>query len=101
LRLHQLQKNKKMDISTYKRNQIEKIAKDIRNIVLGTKTENRKDLIHNYLCTFLHSWEWRFVEDEKPHTGRVGAIIEMKDCFRINYRCGYGKWNYAPVIELS
>lgn len=29
------------------------------------------------------------------------SIMEMKGKFRVNFRCGYGRNNYAPCIEIS
>lgn len=36
-----------------------------------------------------------------PHTGRSFFVKEMKDAYRINIRCGYGRWNYAPCMEVA
>jgi len=41
-------------------------------------------------------------EDEKPHRGAAFFVKEMADkTFRINYRCGYSQWNYAPVLIVT
>ena len=37
---------------------------------------------------------------EKPCVGRCLGVKQMKDRVRINYRCGYGRYNYAPCIEV-
>ena len=37
---------------------------------------------------------------EKPCVGRCLGVKVMKDRVRINYRCGYGRYNYAPCIEI-
>ena len=39
--------------------------------------------------------------EEKPHTGAAFRVVEMKDHYRINFRCGYGKHNYAPVLFIQ
>lgn len=41
-----------------------------------------------------------FCEDEKPAKGAAWSIIEMKTVYRVQVRCGYGKHNYAPCIEI-
>lgn len=38
---------------------------------------------------------------QKPCKGASFSVIELKNRFRINYRCGYGKCNYAPCVEVS
>lgn len=37
---------------------------------------------------------------EKPSTGRCLGLTFLKDRVRIGYRCGYGRYNYAPCIEV-
>lgn len=37
---------------------------------------------------------------EKPAAGRCWAVLEMKDVYRVNVRCGYGKFNYAPCVHI-
>ena len=39
-------------------------------------------------------------EDQKPCKGAAWSIIELKDVYRVQVRCGYGKWNYAPCVEI-
>ena len=39
-------------------------------------------------------------DKDKPAAGRAFAVIELSDRFRINYRCGYSRYNYAPCIEV-
>lgn len=38
---------------------------------------------------------------EKPMFGANGSIKEMKDRVRIQYKSGYGKYNYAPCLEIT
>lgn len=38
---------------------------------------------------------------EKPAKGANLSIICLKTKYRINYRCGYSRYNYAPCIEIS
>lgn len=37
---------------------------------------------------------------EKPAKGANLSIIKMKGKYRVNYRCGYSRNNYAPCIEI-
>lgn len=71
-----------------------------RNTKLRDSLETRKD----YLVTLL---DFEFARDkiiicnkDKPAAGRSFAVIELLDRFRINYRCGYSRYNYAPCIEI-
>jgi hypothetical protein len=41
------------------------------------------------------------VYDEKPAKGKSFSVIEMVDRYRVNVRCGYGKHNYAPCVEIK
>jgi len=38
--------------------------------------------------------------EDKPSKGASYSVTELSDRFRINYRCGYSRNNYAPVIEV-
>lgn len=38
---------------------------------------------------------------DKPAKGLSFFVREMKDCYRVNVRCGYGRHNYAPCVEIS
>lgn len=38
---------------------------------------------------------------QKPCKGASFSVIELKNSFRINYRCGYGMYNYAPCVEVK
>ena len=42
-----------------------------------------------------------FPDKEKPCKGASFTVIELKNIFRINVRCGYGKFNYAPCLEIN
>ena len=37
----------------------------------------------------------------KPHTGASFRVKEFKKEYRINYKSGYGRHNYAPVLIIS
>ncbi len=39
--------------------------------------------------------------DLKPHTGAAFNVVPMSDHYRVNFRCGYGKHNYAPVLFIQ
>ena len=38
---------------------------------------------------------------EVPSKGANLSIISLKNAFRVNFRCGYGRNNYAPCVEIS
>ena len=38
---------------------------------------------------------------ERNCTGRCLGIVHLKNKIRVNYRCGYGRYNYAPCIEIK
>ena len=38
---------------------------------------------------------------EVPAKGANLSIISLKNTFRVNFRCGYGRNNYAPCVEIS
>ncbi len=38
---------------------------------------------------------------DKPAKGMSFFVKEMKECYRVNVRCGYGRYNYAPCVEIS
>lgn len=38
---------------------------------------------------------------EVPAKGANLSIIELKDKYRVNFRCGYSRNNYAPCIEIT
>lgn len=40
------------------------------------------------------------VVGDKHHKGQAFFAIEMKNVVRVNYRCGHGKYNYAPCVEV-
>lgn len=41
-----------------------------------------------------------FVGD-KPAKGISFFVSKMKNSVRVNVRCGYGKFNYAPCVEIK
>lgn len=38
---------------------------------------------------------------EKPCAGAAYSIITLRDRYRVNFRCGYGRHNYAPCVEIT
>lgn len=61
----------------------------------GRREEIAKEIIFNYVG-------WNFTElGEVPACGANGSVKEMAETYRIQYRCGYGKWNYAPCLEIK
>jgi hypothetical protein len=40
-------------------------------------------------------------EGAVPSRGAAFSVKEMKRHYRINYRCGYGRWNYAPCLSVK
>lgn len=58
----------------------------------------------NYLLTLLDIEIPRskiiICQAEKPSDGSSFSVKELSDRFRINYRCGNSRYNYAPCIEV-
>ena len=80
---------------------IEKIEKAIKlaktEIRKNTSIEDRKEVFSQRLAM----QGLRFEEiGEKPVGGACFTIKSMKGKYRVNYRCGYGKYNYAPCFEI-
>jgi len=40
-------------------------------------------------------------EGSVPSRGAAFSVKEMERHYRINYRCGYGRWNYAPCLSVK
>lgn len=41
------------------------------------------------------------VYDHLRNTGRAFGVTVLKDKYRISFRCGYGRYNYAPCVEVE
>lgn len=71
-----------------------------RNTKINDSLEERK----NYLLTLLDIDIPRskivICDKDKPAQGASFSVIELSDRFRINYRCGYSRNNYAPCVEV-
>ena len=80
--------------------QIQKAAQTAKSKTLGQKLP-----IHARLDAFeLELSKFNIVcssVETKPSKGASFSIIEMKDVYRVQIRCGYGKYNYAPCVEIS
>ena len=71
-----------------------------RNTKLNDSLETRKDYLFTLLDIEFPRTQIIFCDKDKPAAGRSFAVIELSDRFRINYRCGYSRYNYAPCIEI-
>lgn len=90
-----------MNLSPNNRNLIEKLANEIRNATINMKNiSQREDAVKEILNKFEYSHFRSDFVGEVPAKGANGSFTEMKNRVRIQYRCGYGKWNYAPCIEV-
>jgi hypothetical protein len=82
---------------------VEKMADKIRNRTMNMKSiDDREAEVNEVIVTMCHliaSEDISFV-GEVPASGANGAITEMATKFRVQYRCGYGRNNYAPCIEI-
>jgi hypothetical protein len=77
----------------------QKIACIIAQATMYQKT-NRKAIVKKLMSEQYPSLSYIFV-GEVPSKGANGRCIDMKKAYRINYRCGYGPYNYAPCIEIE
>ena len=75
-------------------------SKTKNSVRINTSMEDRKDLLIKNIKALDSSATVLDPTNEKPARGGAFYVIEMSDRFRINYRCGYGRHNYAPVIEV-
>ena len=90
-----------MLLSQYKQEELEKISLDLRTLLLNKKSLSlRKSIIVEYFENTPCSFNYWFSEKELPSTGRLCGLKEMNNHIRMNIRCGYGKYNYAPCIIL-
>ena len=71
---------------------------------MNTKRSDSLEIRKDYLFTLLDIEFPRtqivFCDKDKPAAGASFTVIELSDRFRINYRCGYSRYNYAPCIEV-
>ena len=80
---------------------IEKAAKTAkRNTKRNDSLETRKDYLLSLLDIEINMSKIIICDDEKPCAGAAFTVKKLKDRYRINYRCGYGTYNYAPCIEI-
>lgn len=78
---------------------VEKIANEIRTATLNMKKiEEREAKVDDIMNEYNIRYE--FLGDV-PAKGANGSIKKMKASYRIQYRCGYSKHNYAPSIEIE
>jgi len=80
---------------------LEKINKAIeaskKEINKNTSLEDRYEVFASHLSMQGLRFEGA---GEKPVGGACFTVKSMKGKYRINYRCGYGKYNYAPCIDV-
>lgn len=89
-------KNSKVTIETAR-----KIAGEIYTATYGLKKiEKREEIVKKIMADKFPEIEYKFI-GEKCHAGRNGAAKVARGGFRINYRCGYSKHNYAPCILVQ
>jgi hypothetical protein len=67
----------------------------------NTSLEKRCELLLNSLLSEgINADNIILCQDDKPARGAAFSVIEMADRYRVNYRCGYSRHNYAPCIEI-
>lgn len=80
---------------------IDKIRIAIQKATKETKKTSTLDERYDILAGYLSMQGLRFEDvGEKPAKGANLSIVTMKGKFRVNYRCGYSRHNYAPCIEI-
>lgn len=67
----------------------------------NTKMSERVSILKHQLIDVGIKESDIFLVGEKPAKGAVFSVIELKDRFRVNYRCGYSRNNYAPCVEIK
>lgn len=69
----------------------------------GRKAINSLSIRKNIIVQLLEERGYVVADlGEKSHSGQAWRVKKSKgNKFRINYRCGYGRHNYAPVLEVS
>jgi hypothetical protein len=60
---------------------------------------DRKLIVRDIMRKYFPNVAYQFV-GEVPAKGANASLMNMKDRYRINYRCGYSRNNYAPCIEI-
>lgn len=66
-----------------------------------TKRNSTVEQRYEILANHLRKQNLKFEDvGEKPAKGANLSIIKMKGKYRVNYRCGYSRNNYAPCIEI-
>lgn len=81
-------------------NNITKAAQIAKSLTFGQKLseESRIEIFKTELAKFgLVCEEIGTV----PNKGASFSVVEMKNSYRVNVRCGYGKHNYAPCVEIK
>jgi len=73
------------------------ISKSKLEISKASTLEERYESLANHLC--MQNLRFDLV-GEKPAKGANLSVITMKGKYRVNYRCGYGRNNYAPCVEI-
>ena len=64
---------------------------------INSTLDERYEILANHLC--MQNLRFDNV-GEKPARGANLSIIKMKGKYRVNYRCGYSRNNYAPCVEI-
>jgi hypothetical protein len=81
-------------------NKITKAAQIAKSLTFGQKLseESRIEILKTELVKFGLTCE--FIGNA-PNKGASFSVVEMKTAYRVNVRCGYGKHNYAPCVEIK
>jgi hypothetical protein len=80
---------------------IEQAAKTAkRNTKVNDTLEERWDYLTTLLDIEIPRAKIITCAKEKPCAGAAFSVIELSDRFRVNYRCGYSRHNYAPCVEI-
>ena len=80
---------------------IEKIAKAAKkNTKRNDSMKTRRDYLFTLLEVEISRRKIIVCDDEMPCAGAAFTVKELSDRYRVNYRCGYGRHNYAPCIEI-
>jgi len=78
-----------------------KIEKAIEKTKLEINKATSIDDRYEVFAAYLSMQNLRFERvGEKPAKGASFSIIKLKRKYRVNIRCGYGKHNYAPCVEV-
>ena len=70
------------------------------NIVKNDSLQTREEKLRNSLILAGIDGNKIINAGEVPAKGANLSVIFMADRVRINYRCGYTRYNYAPCLDI-